>query len=819
VLINSRRVTGYGFAQNLQDSFVDINSIPSSAVERVEILKDGASAIYGSDAIAGVVNIILRRDFRGIEATASAGRASGHNDYGATLTGGWGDLGTNKFNVFGVLDYYKRGEILLSDTDFGKDRDYRDLSGGRNFTSLTNGGTWRQLTATGGLSNNFQSISQCVEGAITGPEAIDLGLTTNPAVGAATNTFCPQNLNKFLTAIPGTERLGFLSRGTYEISPTVTAFAEVALSRVKTDQSFTNPFFNTTGLNPTPQGLKPFSYTINFAPGVAGNPFATASNGASAPGGATARYSGALNDMGSRDAHIQSDTGRFLAGLLYSFSNWDFDSAVGYSKNKVDADFTNRLSKAGVSAAFGVPTSVQPPVPVSTGSTYQLDDWTLNSDAVRDSLRASDNKRKATSTLKFIDTKATTELPNKFNLPGGAIGLALGAEYRKETLKDRPSDAAINGDILGQGTTATDGHRSSEALYGELRLPLMKNLEMQLAARYDHYSDYGSSTVPKVGIKYTPTDTVALRGNVGKGFRAPSLPEISPSTATFFVAVTDPQAGPLGAPAQISGVFSGNPKLKAEKSTSANLGIVFEPTRNFSTSIDYYWIKWKDIVQGGDFQSIIDASCPNPPADPAVDPPCPSTPQVIRDPVTNQIVTVFAQYENISALYTSGIDLEMRYTVPTASAGKFTARFNGIYVIKYEKDGVGLEGSNGDATNTIPRIKYLAALDWDYGAFSMTTRLNYISGMRQDLLGASFFTPQDPRFQTGVFPEKMSDYYTIDLFGSYQITKNFKIAASVNNLLDKKPPFDPGYDPTLNYDFSQYDVRGRLVRFSLTYKM
>jgi iron complex outermembrane receptor protein len=259
--------------------------------------------------------------------------------------------------------------------------------------------------------------------------------------------------------------------------------------------------------------------------------------------------------MGSRDAHIQSDSGRLLAGLLYSFSNWDFDSAVGYSKNKVDADFTNRLSKSGVSAAFGIPTTPQPPVPTTTSSTYQLDDFTLNSDAVRDSLRVA-NSRKATSTLKFIDTKATTELPAKFALPGGNVGLALGAEYRKETLKDRPSDAATSGDILGQGTTTTDGSRSSEAVYGELRLPILKNLEAQLAARYDHYSDYGSSTVPKIGLKYTPTDMVALRGNLGKGFRAPTLPEISPSTATFFVQVIDPQTDTTQ---QISGVFAGNP--------------------------------------------------------------------------------------------------------------------------------------------------------------------------------------------------------------------------------------------------------------------
>jgi len=815
VLINSRRVTGYGFAQNLQDSFVDLNSIPSSAVERVEILKDGASAIYGSDAIAGVVNIIMRRDYRGMEATVSGGRASGQSDYGASLTGGYGDIGANKFNILGVLDFYKRDEIMLSDTKFGKTRDYRgEAGGGRNFNSLTAGGGWRQLNANGSLSSNFQAISQCAGEVINGTEALARGQTTSAATGAATNTFCPQATNTLLSAVPGTERIGFIGRGTVEISPTLSAFVELGLSRVKSEQTFTNPFFNSTGLEPTSAGLKPFAYTINFAPGAAGNPFQTAANGPSAAGGATARYVGSLNDLGSRDAKIESDTGRLLAGLLYSFNNWDFDSAVGYSKNKVNSLSLNRLSLTGVSAAFGVPSTPQPPVPVSTSSTYNLDDFTQNSDAVRDSLRVN-NARKASSSLRFIDTKASTELPARFALPGGNVGLALGAEWRKESLKDTPSASATSGDILGQGSTATDASRTSEAVYGELRLPILKNLEMQLAARYDHYSDYGSSAVPKVGIKYTPTDTVALRGNIGKGFRAPTLPEISPSTATFFVQVIDPQDDTVQ---NISGVFAGNPALKAEKSVSANLGIVFEPTRNFSTSLDYYWIKWTDIVLAPSFQGIVDTSCPNPPLGDPLLPNCPSTDLVLRDPITNNIVTVFNQYQNSSNLFTSGLDLEVRYQVPTANMGKFTGRFNGIYVIKYELDGFGGEGANGTGTS-IPRIKYTAALDWDYGALNLNGRVNYTHGVRQDFLPGSYFTPQSPAFQSGVYPTKTGSYYSFDFSGSYQITKNFKVGASVVNAFDRKPPYDPGFDSTNNYDFSQFDVRGRLVRLNLTYKM
>ena len=133
VLLNGRRVAGYGFAQNIQDTFVDLSAIPTSAIERIEILKDGASAIYGSDAIAGVVNIILRRDYKGIEVAANAGFYQGKNDYRASVVGGFGVSGSQKFNVFGVLDYYKRDGLTMADTDFGETRDFRGEQGGRNF--------------------------------------------------------------------------------------------------------------------------------------------------------------------------------------------------------------------------------------------------------------------------------------------------------------------------------------------------------------------------------------------------------------------------------------------------------------------------------------------------------------------------------------------------------------------------------------------------------------------------------------------------------------------------------------------------------------
>ncbi len=815
VLINGRRVAGYGFAQNLQDSFVDLNAIPTSAVERVEILKDGASAIYGSDAIAGVVNIILRKDFTGLEGTIGGGRSEGKNEYSANLTGGWGDLSRDRFNIFATLDLYKRDLLELSDTKFGHTRDMRGQLGGRNFTSLTGGGTWRQVTGATTLTNNYRATSECPGQVLTGPQAVAAGLinlssnlsaatrATNTAMAAATNTFCSKDFNDQFTALPETERVGLITRGTYQFTPSTQGYLEFGYSHNQTKQTFQDPFFaGTTGLQNTPAGLRPFTYNITFAPGVAGNPFAS-----------NARYVGVLADLGTRDLKIDSNTARVLTGLTYMLGNWDFDSAVGYSRNEIDQQNINRITLAGTSAAFGVPTSPQPPVPISTSSSYNLDKFSTNSQAVRDSIRIN-FPRKSTSELEFVDTKASTQI-EQLRLPGGPVGVAIGGELRKEKLNDRPDPFASNGNILGQGITATNGDRTNYAIFTEFALPIFKQLEAQVAGRFDHYSDYGSSRTPKFGLKYTPNEVIAFRGNWGKGFRAPTLPEISPSVATFFTSVIDPEDG---VSRQVSGVFAGNPSLKAETSVSSTAGIIFEPARNFNVSIDAYKIRWRNVVASEGFQSIINRTCP------AGGPGCPTTTQVVRDPSTNQVVTILSNYQNLSERRTSGVDVDLRYIFPTTPVGKFTFRTNATYIHTFTEATTGgspteCVAHNG-CTNTIPRVRASFTLDWDYGPLAVTGRANYIHGYYQDLLGSTFFSDaNDPRFQNGAYRTRVAPYTSYDLSARYNITKNLSVTAAAINLFNKVPPYDPGFSGTTLYDFSVYDVRGRQVRANLTYKM
>jgi iron complex outermembrane receptor protein len=812
VLLNGRRTAGYGFAQNLQDSFVDFNSIPTSAIERVEILKDGASAIYGSDAIAGVINIILRKDYKGIEAGASVGFFEGANDYRANLVGGFGDLGKDKFNVFGVFDYYKRDHLLLSDTKFGETRDYRDEQGGRNHVSLTAGGTWTQVG-----TNNRRAISECGQyggrvldynGAVNAG-LINLGVTNGvpnapaaPGVGLNQpgNTWCSFDQNSQLSALPEQERFGFLGRGTFDFAANIQGFAEVGYSKVDNFQTFTAPFFaGTTGLTQTAAGLQPFTYNITFGPGVAGNPF-----------GANATIAQNMTFLGTRDQETSSETWRFLGGLRYSFGGWDLESAVGWSKNEVDQNNINRLAKDATSALFGVPNNPTagpppafPPNPVSTGSACNLDAPSTTLAACRTMLV--NVGRIGESELRFVDTKATTELGS---LPGGAIGLATGFEFRKEELTDTPDAIAQAGGILGQGITATNGERDQWAVYGELALPITRQLEAQLALRYDDYSDFGTAVTPKAGLKFKATPELLLRANWGRGFRAPSLPEISPSVATFFTQVNDDFTGQAGV--QISGVFAGNPFLQPEKSRATTLGFVWEPNSSFNVAVDWYEITWSNIVAAPLFQSIVDIDVDSRNAG------GPGDPRVIRDPVTGVIVTVLSNYQNLTRVETSGVDIDARYIART-NWGRFTTRLNTTYVDSFEEEGTECVGTNG-CTNTYPRWKGYVSLDWDQGPWAVTGRVNYIHHYYQNLLAGSFFTPQHPLFQNGTYPIRVPSYTTFDLFARYNINPNLYVFGSIVNVTDEVPPYDPGFSATFNYDFTQYDVRGRQYRIGLNYR-
>ena len=816
VLINGRRVAGYGFAQNIQDSFVDLNSIPATAVERIEVLKDGASAIYGSDAIAGVINVILRRDYKGIEVGGNYSRFESDNEYRANIVAGFGDLGSQRFNVFGVLDYYKRDGLTMADTEFGRSRDFRGLDGGRNFQSLTAGGTWVGTGPAGSpAANARRAYAECPT-PVNYEQAVGLGLfpVNQSALPLGTganqpgNTWCVRDFANVFSVIPETERIGFLGKATVDFAPNLQGFAEFGYSRNETDFVFQEPFFaGTSRLSPIPgsTNLRSSPFNAIFAPGSAGNPLPT-----------NATYSGVLNDLGTRDTSITADQYRILVGAKYSLRSWDFDSAIGYSRSDIEATSRSLLTFPTISA-LNITATEQPPTPISANSIYNLNQPSLNSGALRGSL-VQDTNRKAESELRFIDTKLAGEIGS---LPGGPIGLALGAEYREEEINSPADQLARTGGILGQGATSVEGKRDVIVGFGELALPLTPQLEAQAALRYDRYSDFGSEITPKVGLKFRPSPAFLMRANWGRGFKAPSLPEISPSAAYFFTVITEPTTG---LQSQIAGSINANPNLEPEKSRSYTFGVVFEPTQNFSASIDYYNIRRSNQVVFEDFQALADN--PNSPPE-----------KVFRDPVTGAVLSINGQYINLGQVTTDGFDFDVRYRLNTIY-GQFGTRLNATYVddFRISLDGFGgtgsaqLTGSNLSAnylnSAVIPRWKGQLTQDWERGPWVLTATVNYTHHY-QRVFGAATLYGFVPGAggtstagtipQTGFLSRKAESITTLDLYGRYNITPKFAVTAAVLNVTDELPPYDPGFSTTYFFDRTTYDIRGRIYRVGLRY--
>jgi len=521
-----------------------------------------------------------------------------------------------------------------------------------------------------------------------------------------------------------------------------------------------------------------------------------------------------LNDLGTRDTNIVADQYRILLGAKYSLRSWDFDSAIGYSLSDIESTSRSLLTFPTI-AALNIPATLQPPTPVSVGAPYNLNQPSLNSAALRGSL-VQDTSRKAESELRFIDTKLSGEIGT---LPGGPIGLALGAEYREEEINSPADTLARTGGVLGQGSTSVEGKRDVIVGFGELALPLTRQIEAQLALRYDRYSDFGSEVTPKVGVKVRPSPEFLMRANWGRGFKAPSLPEISPSSAYFFTNITEPTTGLTS---QIAGSINANPNLEPEKSRSYTVGLVFEPTRNFSASVDYYNIRRSNQVVFEDFQALADN--PNSPPE-----------KVFRDPVTGAVLSINGQYINLGSVLTDGFDFDVRYRLNTIY-GQFATRLNATYVDDYRIDldefgGTGsaqLTGSNLSAnylnSAVIPRWKAQLTQDWERGPWVLTASVNYIHHYRRAFGAATFYGPVGGAGgtagtipQTGFLSRKADSVTTLDLYGRYNITPKFALTAAVLNVTDELPPYDPGFSTTYFYDRTTYDIRGRIYPVGMRY--
>ena len=831
VLLNGRRMTTYGLADDGVRTFVDLNSIPLEAVDRVEVLKDGASAIYGADAVGGVVNIILKKNFTGGSIGASYGQTGKSDGQTTRAFGsiGFGNIDTDKFNVFATIEASQQKNIWSKDRGFIGQTDLTRF----NYYDLTNGAN-RPYFGLGPSSNSPYGVTRTPPGAGARVNIIpcDAGLI-DPTTG-----LCRYNGRVEQEIQPAIDRLNLFTRGTLQVLPSLTAYLEFGYFNTKSKSNGTLGANNDAGV---------FNPSDLFNPLVVHGPMNLPAAHPDNTFGTDRTLFYLPNELGGRDHKTDNEVLRIVQGLQGTGFGWDYDVGAAYIRSKLKNQNFGFIRYDVMQAALD-------------NGTYLINRPSLNSPSLTDpAVLAAISpvlENDSVSTVKLIDVKASRDL---MALQGGSLGLALGAEVRWEAANSPPVPFTDTSEIVGLGYSAFSQKRRVAAVYGELSAPVTKWLELTGAVRHDRYSDFGGTTNPKVGFKVKPLEQFALRGTYSESFRAPGPAETGGSSFGFTT----------------YGILSqGNPNLKPETAKSYSLGVIVEPLPSTSLTLDYWRVDRKNEIIQADPNAIVPAgqctnSCDgldddgNPDgsinlANQRLSGIAPNT-FLFYDAQGNLTVTGF--FVNAAKTKTDGVDLELRHRMNLGGAGRLSGQLNWTHVNKLERtdvngvtfDYAGTHGPLVASSGTgSPKDKATLSLTWDRGPFAVTGALNYVGSIKmvdhkgettpQDLdeTGAPTGTITNPN--TGVtYPDnggsracgvfdtsgniyggcKLPSFTTFDLFARWSPTKNLDLNFSIQNLFDKKAPFDPylavPYAVNYNQGWHQAGAVGRFFTIGAKY--
>jgi iron complex outermembrane receptor protein len=816
VMIDGLRNANYPLADDGQRGFVDLNSIPFNAVERIETLKDGASSLYGADAIGGVVNIIMKSNFQSMGADASFGTSEhgGGDQYRFNGEIGHGDLDTDKYNVYLDVEYQKDQKIRVDQRGYPYNTfDLTGIPGGTNDNPQAGGSTFygnvKRATlstpgditsgvAVAGAANAWRPLRSCGTDA---PLTVD---TRTDDDGNSLGAYCAQNIAKFGNVQPQQERAGVYGRFSFKPSEDFQGYLSLSYMQSKTVVDGTPNGVSSS----TPNNLSNLTLPVFLTDGSLNpnNPFAAE--------GYNALIKYRFSDL-NNVSRYNNRMARIVTGVKGKVSDWDYQANLVLAHGWLDSEVNGFVSYNQLMAD------------IADGS-YNFVDPSKNSQAVRDALAPTLRKTSKTD-MDQVNFVASRPL---FALPGGDAQLGLGGEFRYESTRD-PALNPYN-DAQGLGNARTEGERTVASAYGELGLPILDQLEVNLSGRYDHYSDFGDNFSPKIGLKFTPIKTVALRATYSKGFRAPSFSEAGNSASQGFTtfsfdadkyqAFKDSHGGnEYTKNYSLSSINTANPDLKPEKSESYTLGAVWAPTRNFSVSLDYYHIKKTDVIAQASAATAIAAYY----SGQAI----PEGYTVVSDAVDPEhpeaqarILSVSSPYINADSLVTSGLDLNVQASFYLPYDVKLTTNLDAttIFDFKYTQDGttynyVGKEApyvlSSGAGT---PKNRVSWSNTVERGPVHVTGTLSYVSGMRavdDSYTDGCLYGDAD-------FNCRIKSFTTVDLTGAYDVTEKATVYADVMNLFDTGPMFNPSNYAGVNWNptYSQSGAVGRFFRVGVRLK-
>jgi len=802
VLLNGRRMAPFARADDGQKSFTDLSTVPMEAVERIEVLKDGASSTYGADAIAGVVNIILRKDFTGLAMKIEAGKSGDHDgEQGkVAVTWGKGSLDDDGYNWLINAELFGNAELMNSDRAGREWIGHGDIrpwgyAANTQFAAgyITPGAS--SPSPTGALrnpaNNNYVSLPGCAQ--LSATKAQD------PAGG------CLWYADQFRSMQPQIGGLNLYTRFTKNLATDLQLYAEAGYSKRDTEFTLVPPSTSATVAFP-PNAANPTG-VINY-----GNTILMAANHPQNPYGVPVRLRYSMFDVGPSTRSADNEFSRVVIGLKGARFGWDFDTGYTHSQSALDLNYSNMINMKVLQAALGNPASQYFP--------YYIGTQASRNPASLYAAMVVNAKSHSTTELDVVDFKASREL---MQLPGGALGLAVGTEYRRLKL-DNPSLDGTQDGTINSSYVAAKGTDDVKAVFVEIAAPVLKSVELSAALRYDRYKNF-SSTTPKFGAKWTPISTFALRGTYSEGFRAPGPAESGvDSQSTGNSAVRDPVRCPGGVPAAggataadcsitIGAVKVGNPNLQPETSKGATLGMVWDPFNGTSLSLDAWKIKRSNEINP---LSYVEAA---------------ALPTAIRNdnnlvvggvvqPNTGTLLLSNAPYQNSSYTQVKGIDLDVKQRIALGSYGRSVIGLTWTHVaswLRAEKNGTMFQyaGTHGncDTSNCsgTPKDKISLAATWEREDLSVTAIANYRADIANTYFAGDKCASQYANGSDAPNGCRLASFTTVDLSARYKLTPQWQVYASISNLFDKIAPLDPLTYGGLSYN--PMDASGAIGRY------
>lgn len=749
-LINGRRQTVAPTPDSDGSSFVDINTIPLVMVDRLEVLQDGAAALYGSDAVAGVANFVMRDSFEGLEVRASRQMTTNAQQFD-TSVGAVGGLSGDRWNFVAGIEYLDRDPLGQQDRSFSRNKAQSSLGSPGAFAPI--GGS--PLIDPGCAAAGGTPIK-------TNP--------ANPAAG-----YCGMNLSSYFDLIAREWRLNSYATGKYRVTNNVSLYAEggYAHSRVdiRASPSYIDLKFPIVPVN------NPGNLVANGGFGVPvvffGRPF----------GNPDAPY--------THQPHIL-DTYRAVVGAKGVLAGtWTFDTSYSYSAQSVHITIPGDLNAERFQAALdcvGGPNNNQCFNPFASA---HLNPALANSQSVIDDFMAT-SIRQYDSSLHAVDAVVTGDL---FSLPAGEVAMAIGGQFRHEVLQFA-SDPLTSAGKLGFQFTGPDFTQGRNIFAGffELNVPLLESLSAQVAGRYERYSDVGGSFNPKLALRWEALEGLVMRGSVGTSFRAPSLSQVT-AISTINTAIADPY-NPSTVPFYTDIATVPSSTLADETARNFSLGSVWTPIPELSFSLDYWNYKYKNMVVKQDAQTIVNNN--------------PNDPRIVRvGGPTGLISEIHVSFVNARSVETDGFDFSTNYQLDVGEMGNLYFSGRGTFMNKYMADvGHGLENLVGkrnyqNFAHALPRFKGNATATWKQDVHQVSLSVNYIDSFVENL--SNLASP--------INGFKVNAFTTYDLQYAIDIERwGANLSVGMLNVLDAKPPAVGLTNVELSgFDRQMHDPRGRML--------